>query len=153
MTPTRTPAEVSADFLADLTQANRAQRAPAHTCRVYATDLKQFAAWRQGALAALTPGILRDYFMTVTDLRPATRARKQAAVASFLTWVYRQELIEVNPMGRVERIKRDPPARRALDRAQVETILARLPATQRRDRLLFRLLFETGLRVSEALAL
>jgi integrase/recombinase XerD len=115
--------------------------------------LKQFAAWYQGALDALTPGLLRDYFLTVTHLRPATRARKQAAVASFLTWAYRQELLAVNPMGRVERISRDPPAPCALDRAQVETILAVIPASQRRDRLLFRLLFETGLRVSEALAL
>jgi site-specific recombinase XerD len=149
MTPPHAPAEVIADFLADLTQANRS----AHTYRAYATDLKQFATWYQGALEALTPGILRDYFLTVTHLRPATRARKQAAVASFLTWAYRQELIATNPMGRIERINRDPPAPGALARGQVEAILAVIPATQRRDRLLFRLLFETGLRVSEALAL
>ncbi|MGZ5949272.1 MAG: tyrosine-type recombinase/integrase [Isosphaeraceae bacterium] len=45
------------------------------------------------------------------------------------------------------------PRPRALSRGQVEAILAVIPAAQWRDRLLFRLIFETGLRVSEALGL
>jgi integrase/recombinase XerD len=56
-------------------------------------------------------------------------------------------------MGRVERIKLAPPAPRGVGRAAVEAILAVIPPTGRRDRLLFRLIFETGLRVGEALAL
>lgn len=137
------------DFLADLAQANRS----AHTRRAYATDLSQFATWYQGALTAITPSVLRDFFATVAHLSPATRARKQAAVTSFLAWAYRQELIEANPMGRIERVTPTPPKPRGVGRTQVETILAAIPATQRRDRLLFRLLFETGMRISEALAL
>ena len=82
-----------------------------------------------------------------------TRARKQAALASFLTWAYRQELIDANPMGRVERFKLTPPAPRGVGRDCVEAILAVIPPTQRRDRLLFRLIFETGLRLGESLAL
>jgi len=56
-------------------------------------------------------------------------------------------------MARVARVRLDPPRPRGLKRAQVEAILAVIPATQYRDRLLFRLMFETGLRVGEALGL
>jgi integrase/recombinase XerD len=138
-----------AAFLAELTQANRS----AHTCRAYTIDLKQFAAWYGGALHAITPGVLRAYFSELVHLQPATRARKQAALASFMAWAYGQELVESNPMGRVERVRPSPPVPRGVGRAQVEAILAVIPATQRRDQLLFRLIFETGLRVGEALAL
>lgn len=82
--------EVIAAFLTELAQANRS----AHTCRAYATDLQQFAVWHRArgapALPAVTPALLRDYFATLVHLCPATRARKQAALASFLTWAYRQ---------------------------------------------------------------
>jgi integrase/recombinase XerD len=136
-------------FLTDLAQANRS----VHTCRAYATDLKQFAAWHGDSLQAITPAALRAYFGELIHLRPATRARKQATLASFLAWAYGQELVASNPMGRVERVKPSPPTPRGVGRTQVEAILAVIPATQRRDRLLFRLIFETGLRVGEALAL
>ena len=147
--PTHTLEDAIAAFLADLEQANRS----AHTRRAYATDLNQLASWHQGSLETITPAVLRDFFGSVARLAPATRARKQAAVTSFLAWAYRQELIEANPMGRVERVKLPAYEPRGVGREQVEAILAIIPRTQRRDRLLFRLIFETGLRVSEALAL
>ncbi len=140
-------AEAVTSFLTDLVQANRS----VHTCRAYTTNLNQFAAWYTGPLNGITPAILRDYFLTLVHLRPSTRARQQAALSSFLTWAYRQALIESNPSGRVERVKCDPPVPRGVGRKQVEAILVIIPTTQRRDRLLFRLIFETGLRVSEAL--
>jgi site-specific recombinase XerD len=104
-------------------------------------------------LSAITPAVLRDYFRDLVHLQPATWARKQASLASFMAWAYAQELVESNPMGRVDRVKPSPPIPRGVGRTQVETILAIIPATQRRDRLLFRSIFETGLRVGEALAL
>jgi hypothetical protein len=47
-------------------------------------------------------------------------------------------------MGRVERVKPSLPTPRGERRTQVEAILAVIPATQRRDQLLFRLIFEIG---------
>jgi integrase/recombinase XerD len=141
--------ETMAAFLVDLAQTHRS----AHTYRAYATDLKQFADWYCGALHAITPAVLRAYFRELAHLQPATRARKQATLASFMAWAYGQELVASNPMGRVERVKPSPPTPRGVGRKQVEAILAVIPAAQRRDRLLFRLIFETGLRVGEALAL
>lgn len=50
-------------------------------------------------------------------------------------------------------VQLDPPQPRGLNRDSIEKVLTAIPATQLRDRLLFRLLFETGLRIAEALAL
>jgi integrase/recombinase XerD len=137
------------DFLAELAHANRSR----HTCRSYATDLAQFSAFYQGPVGSITAEVIRGFGATLEKLRPASRARKQAALASFLSWAHRQSLIATDPMARIERVHRDPPHPRALSREQVEAVLAIIPATQRRDRLLFRLIFETGLRASEALGL
>ncbi len=136
-------------FLVDLVQGNRS----AQTRRAYAADLARFASFYEGPTRGITADVLRAFFGTLAHLSPATRARKQAALASFLRWAYRHELIDATPMARVERVRLDPPAPRGLTRAQVEAILRAIPATQPRDRLLFRLLFETGLRVGEALGI
>ncbi len=50
-------------------------------------------------------------------------------------------------------MKLEPPKPRGLRRREVESILKTIPPTKQRDWLLFRLIFETGLRVGEALAL
>jgi integrase/recombinase XerD len=63
------------------------------------------------------------------------------------------DLVPANPMAKLEPVQRDTPQSRALRRDAIEKILARIPPNQSRNRLLFRLLFETGLRISEALAL
>jgi integrase len=56
-------------------------------------------------------------------------------------------------MLKVDRVHRDPPTRQGITRDQAEAILAVIPREQERDRLLFRLMLETGLRISEALPL
>lgn len=136
-------------FLAGLAHANHSP----HTCRAYATDLAQLCAFHQGTIQTVTADILRTFFERHVHLRPATRARKQAAVARFLTWAEQQELLEANPMRKIDRVKLDPPQPRGVEHSQIERILRAIPASHLRDRLFFRLLAETGLRVSEGLSL
>jgi len=136
-------------FLADLAHANHSP----HTCRAYATDLIQLCAFHQGSIHTVTADVLRAFFEIHAQLRPATRARKQAAVARFLTWAEQQELLDRNPMRKIDRVKLDPPQPRGVERSQIERILTAIPAECLRDRLFFRLLSETGLRVSEGLSL
>src|SRR3989440_956165 len=138
-----------AAFLTDLAHANRTP----HTRYAYATDLAQLCAFYHGPVNALTAEVLRDFFRTHLHLSPATRARKQAAVARFLTWAHQHELLDSNPMLKIERVKLDPPQPRGLERDQIERILKGIPVECQRDRLFFRLLLETGLRVSEGLSL
>lgn len=149
-TPQDPPAAAVVEaFVADLAQANRS----VHTRRAYAADLTRFAAFYRGPARGITADVLRAFFATGAHLSPATRARRQAALASFLAWAYRHDLVGANPMAKVERVRLASPAPRGVTREQVETVLAAIPATRRRDRVLFRLLLETGLRVGEALAL
>jgi integrase/recombinase XerD len=136
-------------FLADLAHANHSP----HTRRAYATDLAQLSAFHQGPVQTITADVLRAFFEMHAHLRPATRARKQAAVARFLTWAEQQELLEANPMRKIDRVKLDPPQLRGVERSQIERILKAIPAKQLRDQLFFRLLAETGLRVGEGLSL
>jgi site-specific recombinase XerD len=138
-----------AAFLTDLEQANRSP----HTQRAYASDLAQFATSFHGSVADITVEVLRQFFAQGQHLQPATRARKQAALASFLTWAVKHDLIAINPMVKIERVQHAEPVPRGLRREQIDAILACIPRDRLRDRLLFRLLVETGLRISEALAI
>ena len=137
------------DFLKDLKNANRSP----HTCRAYASDLYRLAKFYEGFPHAINATTLRDFLDTFSHLKPATKARKQAALNSFFTWAYRQDLILANPMAKVDPVRRDTPLIHALSRKEIEKILVQIPKKQLRDQLFFRLLFEMGLRVSEGLSL
>ncbi len=137
------------DFLVDLAQANR----PQHTRRAYASDLHQFADWHAGPLATISAQCLRAFFASLAHLSAGTRARKQARLSTFFHWAGRQGLLTSNPMTYIERIKPVPPRQRRIDRGAIEAVIGCIPAAQRRDRLLFRLLLETGIRIGEALNL
>ena len=113
----------AADFLADLAHANRSP----HTRRAYASDLAAFRAYYDGPLPGITADVLRGYFATLSGSAPATRARKQAALASFLSWAYRQELMDADPMGKVERVRLEDPAPRGVGRESVERVLRAIP--------------------------
>ncbi|MCI0580546.1 MAG: tyrosine-type recombinase/integrase [Chloroflexi bacterium] len=136
-------------FLEDLAHAGRSP----HTRRAYATDLKQFVAAYDKPLADITTDDLRYFFRQHAHLKEASRARKQNSLASFLNWAYKHELVNANPMARVDRIRPEGTGPRGISRAEVERILAHIPDAALRDKLLFRLLLETGLRVGEALSL
>jgi site-specific recombinase XerD len=135
------------DFLADLAYTNRSP----HTLRGYATDLAELVGFYKGSPQRLDADALREFGKLHAHLAPATRARKQAAVSSFLTRAYRHDRIKTNPMLKLERVQRTPRTPRPLPRAYIEAVLAVIPPKQRRDRVLFRLIFETGLRIGEAL--
>src|SRR3954454_3879729 len=70
---------LATDFLAEMAHANRSR----HTCRAYATDLAQFSAFYRGTVGGITAEVIRGFGATLQRLRPASRARKQAALASF----------------------------------------------------------------------
>lgn len=135
------------EFLADLVNAGRSP----HTVRGYRGDLAGFAVAHTGGVGEITVAVLRGWLASLGELSPATRARKQAAVAAFLGWCVRQELIWADPMGRLERVSVPARAPRGVDRGVVSRVLEVIPKARLRDRVLFGLIAATGLRASEAL--
>ena len=93
-----------ANFLTDLAHANRS----VHTRRAYASDLAALLRFHGGSASSITPEILRSFFATIAHLAPASRARKEASIASFLGWAYRHELIPADPMRRLDHPGRHP---------------------------------------------
>lgn len=95
----------------------------------------------------------RHVLLAQAELATSTRARRRASVASFCAWAFREQLLDADPMGRVARIRSKPPPPGGFTPPQVQALLAAIPTSRLRDRVLFTLLANTGLRVGEALGL
>jgi integrase/recombinase XerD len=144
-----TTADAISAFLADLEQAGRS---PA-TRQAYGSDLRLLAEHCPSVLDEVTPASLRSLFATMTHLAPSTRARRQSSAAAFFGWAYREELVDADPMGRVARVRTEPPLPRGLTPTQTAALLAAIPTSRLRDRTLFTVLATTGMRIGEALGL
>lgn len=129
----------------------RAQFA-ARTRESYAEDLAPLrATLGVQPLSALTEAVAGAFLATQEQLAASTYNRRFAALRSFVGWCSKQGWITGDPLqGLVRRsLKRQPP--RALDPEQVEAVLRSIQDI--RDRALFWLLYDGGLRCQEALAI
>lgn len=144
-----TPQAALDDFLQDLKNANKSPQ----TIRAYRSDLRAFIAHCPDDFADIKTDHLRLFFAEHEHLQVATRSRKQTSVASFLKWGYKQDLIKTNPMLKMDRIRAEQDLQKPPSREQVDLIFAQIPDQYLRDQLLFKLIFETGMRISEALSL
>lgn len=149
MTDPMTLAVATDQFLCSLKQTHHS----AHTVRSYATTLAKLVAHAPAPLADLSVTRVEQFLTTQTHLSAATQARQQAALNSFCTWAVKHALLPTNPMSTIDRVQLDEPAPRGLRREQIEAIWAVIPRQHLRDRLVFRLIYETGVRVGEALVL
>ncbi|GAA4102716.1 tyrosine-type recombinase/integrase [Nonomuraea soli] len=146
------------DFLTDKRNAG----ASGQTIRAYRGDLLQFIAHVDGDLSELTATPIRAFLADLGTLSPATRKRKRAAIASFCRWAVRHDLLEANPMDRIDTIrvpKTLPRPAAAADVAKVlNAICSRrprkdLPLDRLRDRVLFETAYVCGARAAEVCGL
>ncbi|MFF5212159.1 tyrosine-type recombinase/integrase [Streptosporangium sp. NPDC000396] len=120
----------------------------------YAETLARLTAVASPAhpVATLAP----EHYAAVMDrwntAAAATWNRHLSALCSFTTWAQRQELLATNPARRLERRKPARRGDRAIPRARLETLFAD-PAHALRERLLWRLLYDTAARAEEILTL
>ncbi len=129
----------------------RARHAPINTVRSYASDLRRFALVAPADLVAIDGAVVRSFLESVDGQSPATRRRWDATLRTFYRWALREGLVAGNPMERVDPVKMISRLPRPLDSGSVTAVLKSIPPSATRDRALFTLLYETGMRVSEAL--
>jgi integrase/recombinase XerC/integrase/recombinase XerD len=142
------------NFLTDQKNAGRSE----HTVRAYRGDLAQFAGHHDGEIDELTAAPVRAYLSEIAALAPASRKRKRAAVASFCRWAVRHEVLDANPMDRIDTITVPKTLPRPADAAQVQKVLGLIctrrprkdvPIDRLRDRVLFETAYVCGARAAE----
>ncbi len=91
------------------------------------------------------------YLSASEPLAASTYNRRYASLASFARWCIKRGWLDADPLLGLERRKQARGGVRALDPEQVEAVLRSI--RDPRDRALFWLIYEGGLRASEALAI
>ncbi|MGH9157507.1 MAG: tyrosine-type recombinase/integrase [Acidimicrobiales bacterium] len=140
-------AEATEAFLGSL----RSRQVPTNTLKAYRSDLACFARSVPADLGAVDVAAIRAFLGS--GGAAATSRRRHASLRSFYRWLVREELVALNPMERVDAV--EVPARlpRPMAADQPEAVLAAIPTAATRDRALFWVLYETGMRVGEALSI
>lgn len=151
--------ELAPDNLGRLVTAWLESLVSENTRNAYRTDWAQFAAWcaaQGGSPLAVNRAGIDNYRqgLTAAGRRPATIARKLAALASFYDYALDLDAVKVNPVAKVKRPKVSNDSQTlGLDKGDAGAFLAAAEAAGPRDYALACLLVLNGLRVSEALGI
>ena len=143
-----------------------------HTVRCYATDLAQFAAFLcngasedgveerevSGRIRKVTPLDLRRYLADLkrADYSRATVARKLATLRSFYKFLARSGEVAHNPVKLIRTPRQERRLPKFLQPGEVERLLAATKGNDLlalRDAAILEVLYSTGMRVSELVAM
>lgn len=121
---------------------------PVTTARAYGYEVGALLAVMVKPLNRITLGDLQGYFSTLATLAPASQARSINAAKSLFSFAQRIGYIKFNPCAAILSPKiKNTLAERILNESQVHTMIALEPNP--RNRVLLRLLYASGVRVSE----
>ena len=146
-----------------LRHLERERNASPHTIRAYGEDLAQFEAYLQRELGRVPrPGdvdhlLVRGFLAELHQrgLRKSSSARKLAGLRSFFRYLCREGRLPANPARALQTPRQDKRIPSVLDEAQVASLLD-LPGEGTaavRGRAILELLYGTGIRCAEAVAL
>ena len=122
------------------------------TRQSYAEDLAPLiASVGQQPVTVLTADVLQAFLAHQESLAPATYNRRLAALRSFTRWLHDQGWETSALLDGIERKPEGKRAARALDAQKVESVLRKIEDP--RDRALFWLIYDGGLRSQEALSI
>lgn len=126
-----------------------------HTIRAYNSDILSFLIWLNDTPVSETNHTkLKDYlvFIQKFNYSKTTLSRKIASIRTFYRYLYRENVIESNPVNSVHAPKRNKSLPKFLSSVEIEQILNNIkietPAGYR-NRVILELLYATGMRVSE----
>ncbi len=139
----------TADAVETFVASLRQRSAPVNTIKSYAHDLRLFVRAMPADLSTVTAEDIQAFLTDDGHHSAATRRRRYSTLCAFYHWLIRHEIVEVNTMERldpIEQVVREP---RPLPPETVTKILQAIPASNLRDRALFTLLYETGIRVGD----
>jgi len=143
--PNMTLGQVFAQFLNSASFARRTRES-------YTDDLAPLLTpYSQADVSVLTPEIIQAYLAHQEQLAPTTYNRRLAALRSFLGFLHTQGWQIDTLLVGIERKPERTRVARALDAQRVESALRQI--TDPRDRALFWLIYDGGLRCQEALAI
>ncbi len=156
MTNQLTLEQALADFLKSLAGKNRSSA----TVRAYQTDIHQFITWlHENNMVMLSPtqverADITEYlsFLSERKLSGVSRARKVAALREYFRYLVDHSLITASPMLGIDTPRREKHDRTALARDEYTTMLSYAGANVR-DYAILQVFLQTGLRVSELVAL
>jgi integrase len=118
----------------------------------YTDDLAPLLTqYGQAPVAVLTTEIIQAYLARQETLAPTTYNRRLAALRSFLNFLQAQGYRTEELLAGIERKPERTRETRALDAQRVESVLRQI--TDPRDRALFWLIYDGGLRCQEALSI
>ncbi len=134
-----------------------------NTTAAYRTDLEQFVQFtnerNQSAWSEVTRDDLVSFLIFLKEKRYATStvARRTAAIKSFFDYLVAENIVVINPTEHLDSPKVDRFLPKAISVTQVDELLE-LPLTANgpeglRDKAMLELLYATGMRVSELVAL
>jgi len=129
-----------------------------HTLKAYGSDLKQFARWSGRPLLQVDSADLSAYLAHLGQRGGSARssARILSSLRKFYGYLMRERLIGLDPSSGIESPYLGRPLPDSLSEAEVEALLESPDTAQAlglRDRSMLEVLYATGLRVSELVAL
>jgi integrase/recombinase XerD len=147
------PDTPTADAVETFVASLRQRSVPKNTIKSYAHDLRLFVQAVPADLTVVTPELILAFLTSDESHSPATRRRRYSTLCTFYHWLLQHEVLTTNPMDRLDSMEQEQREPRPLAPEVVTKILQAIPASNLRDRTLFTLIYETGIRVGEALGL
>ena len=136
--------ELTKEFLTD-----KATYCAAKTLDSYSDHMERFLKKAPRYLEELAPGTIRTYIIGMRDegIRSVTIQTYMRSVKVFCRWLYEEGYTEKNIAQGIKLPRADPKIKQPLTEAEARAIDLELPDT--RDRIIFHLMLDAGLRESE----
>lgn len=126
-----------------------------HTLRAYTTDIEHFLYWlKELPVSQVNTNTIRLYLsqIQVFEYSKTTITRKIAALRTFYRFLYRERIIEYNPVDGIKSPKKVKRLPSFLNEDEAELVMEQITPdspTNSRDRAILEVLYACGMRVGE----